>query len=99
MSREQSLREKLQRHFLPLFLEVTNESHLHSRGMDSHFKVLLVSAEFEGQTRVERSRRVHQVLSEDFQQIHSITTPLLAPTEWDPKDAAQFQSPRCQGKG
>jgi len=40
-------------------LEIEDESHRHSRGAESHFKVLLVSPRFEGVPLVQRHRLVN----------------------------------------
>jgi len=67
MSVAASIRDKLTSAFAPIALEVTDESARHaghagatrddgSRG-ETHFHVRLVSAAFEGVSRVERQRR------------------------------------------
>jgi BolA protein len=79
-------------------LEVQNESHMHSRGAETHFKVTGVSELFEGKTRLERSRWLHTVLAEEIGRIHSLTSRLLTPQEWSKNsESVNFQSPRCQG--
>lgn len=47
---EQAIRDKLTAQFSPVFLNIENESYMHSsgRGAESHFKVTLVSETFEG---------------------------------------------------
>ena len=48
MSRQQRIEEHLKSGFSPLYLEVLNESHNHSAGNDTHFKLVVVSADFAG---------------------------------------------------
>lgn len=99
VSMEQIIREKLSAALSPAVLEVENESHQHSRGTETHYKVVVVAEKFMTLSRVERSRLVHDVLKAEFAKVHSITTRLLSPQEWEQKgESADFASPRCQGK-
>ncbi len=76
-------------------LSIEDESHQHSRGLETHFKVVLVSQVFEGLSRIQRSRLIHQELNNELQKIHSLTTRLLTPQEWQ-LDSTVPQSPKCQ---
>ena len=51
-----------------MHLEVINESGNHNvaPGSESHFKVVLVAAEFEGQRLLARHRRVNGVLADEL---------------------------------
>ena len=59
---------------LPERLEIVDESDQHAGhaghrpGGETHFRVDIVAAAFEGETRVARQRRVYQVLAEDHPQ-------------------------------
>jgi BolA protein len=78
-------------------LKVENESHRHTRGSETHYKVLYVSGIFLGRSRLERSRWLHETLKAEMQQIHSLTSRLLTPEEWaTTAESIQFESPRCQ---
>lgn len=67
-----SLRRKLTEAFQPDELEIVDESHLHEGhggwrpGGESHFRVRVVAAAFDGRTRVERHRMVNSVLAEEL---------------------------------
>ncbi|KRT59159.1 BolA family protein, partial [endosymbiont of Ridgeia piscesae] len=69
MNTESRIKEKLQSAFQPLHLEVTNESHMHNvpPGSESHFKVVLVSSQFEGERLIGRHRAVNKALVEELQ--------------------------------
>jgi BolA protein len=41
----------------PQHLQVLDESHMHSRGLQTHFKAVLVSDQFAGLNAVKRHRR------------------------------------------
>jgi len=92
MSVAASMREKLTATFAPLALEIEDQSARHaghagatradgSRG-ETHFHVRLVSAAFEGLTRVERQRRVHAALKDELAgPVHALSLALFAPAE------------------
>jgi BolA protein len=86
------IRVKLTSAFAPLALEVQDESASHAghagatRGDGSqgetHFHVRLVSASFEGLSRVERQRRVYAALKEELAgPVHALSLAALAPSE------------------
>ena len=63
--------------------------HLEVDGDGRHFFATIVSAEFEGTSRVARQRRVYQALGDRMrEQIHALSMKTLTPAEW-----AQSQTP------
>lgn len=58
------------------FLRVEGDGH--------HFEALIVSAEFAGQSRVQRQQRVNQVLRAHFDtgELHALSMKTLTPQEW-----------------
>jgi BolA protein len=92
MSVAADIHDKLTAAFAPLALEVRDESARHaghagatrgdgSRG-ETHFHVRLVSAVFEGASRVERQRRIHAALAEELAgPVHALSLALLTPSE------------------
>jgi BolA protein len=88
MSVEAIIREKLLGSFQPIRLEVINESHLHAghRGSpgtgESHFRVLMVSAQFAGKSRLQRHRLVNEALAAELAgKVHALALELRAPGE------------------
>jgi BolA protein len=82
------MREKLQRTFRPIRLDVINESHLHaghrtSPGTgESHFRVLIVSPLFAGKSRLQRHRLVNEALAAELKgKVHALALDLRAPDE------------------
>jgi BolA protein len=82
------IREKLASAFNPKRIEVVDESHQHaghsgSRSSgETHFRVEIVAAAFEGKTRLERQRMVYAALKEEMaQQIHALSLVTRAPDE------------------
>jgi BolA protein len=67
---------------------VRDESHLHKGHAghrpegETHFRVEVVSAAFEGQTRLARQRRVYEILAEELKGgIHALSITALTPPE------------------
>ena len=57
--------------------------HLDVEGDGRHFFATIVSAEFEGATRVQRHRRVYQALGDTMRsEIHALSMKTLTPAEW-----------------
>lgn len=83
-----TIRAKLLTAFAPVRLEIVDESHRHvghagaREGGESHFRVRVVSAAFEGMGRVERQRRVYSILSEELAgPVHALALELKSPSE------------------
>ena len=83
---------KLTEAFAPQALEVSDESARHAGHAgaarsdggagETHFHVRLVTASFEGVTRVERQRRVHAALANELAgPVHALSVALLTPSE------------------
>lgn len=102
MSRASRLNEILEKALVPLHMEIENESHMHSvpPGSETHFKVLVVSAAFEGKSRIDRQRLINDLLKEELRSgLHALTQKTLTPAEWETqKTKLQFESPECLGK-
>lgn len=101
MSTEEDIIEKLQNALNPVYLEVTNESHMHNvpPGSESHFKVVAVTEEFNGKMLVARHRIINKVLAEELNgSIHALALHTMTPEEWAEKESAPV-SPPCMGGG
>ena len=79
---------KLRARFTPARLSIEDESSRHRghaghrEGGESHFKVEIVSAAFEGQSRVARQRLVYQTLKDEFAAgLHALALTTLTPAE------------------
>lgn len=58
-------------------------SHLAVEGDGRHFFATIVSAEFEGASRVARHQRVYRALGDRMrEQIHALSMKTLTPAEW-----------------
>ena len=88
MTMEATIREKLMVGLEPMRLDVLNESELHaghrsSPGTgESHFRVFVVSATFNGKSRVERHRMVNALLADEVgKRVHALALTALTPEE------------------
>ena len=73
MSTKDVIINKLREAFVPESLDVTDESHLHEGhaghrpGGETHFRVYIVSAAFEGKSRIERHRMINATLAGELE--------------------------------
>ena len=98
---QNQLQGRLEAHFLPVFAEIVNESHMHNvpPGSESHFKVTLVSDRFEGLRLVKRHQEVYGLLTDLMQgPIHALALHTMTASEWEAKGTVP-NSPDCRGGG
>lgn len=88
MSIAETIRTKLEKAFSPERLDVRDDSSKHKghagwrEGGETHFHVTIVSPAFEGLSRVDRHRRVHETLDAELQgRVHALALTLLTPDE------------------
>ncbi|MDP2244777.1 BolA family transcriptional regulator [Pseudomonas sp.] len=80
----------------PLHLEVLDESHMHSRGLETHYKAVIVSPLFAGLNAVKRHQKVYASLGELMGQVHALALHTYTPEEWAQQGVAPA-SPTCKG--
>ena len=88
MSVRDAIERKLTEALSPQHLDVIDDSARHAghaganAAGESHFKVLVVSAAFEGQNRVQRQRLVYDALADELAgPIHALELKTLTPAE------------------
>ncbi len=93
MAVENSIREKLMKAFAPSELIVENESakhaghagtrdHLGRVTGETHFRVVVVAAAFEGKSPVERHRQINAALKDELAgPVHALAIKALTPAE------------------
>jgi len=82
----------------PDHLEVLDESHNHSRGVDTHFRVVVVSERFDGLRLAQRHQLIYQALAAELQQgVHALAIHTLTPAEWQQNGQTVAASPACRG--
>ena len=75
----QRISAKLNNSFVPVFLQVIDESHQHAGHSgsrpdgESHFRVVIVAEAFRAKSRVEQHRMVNAVLAEELKErVHAL---------------------------
>jgi BolA protein len=98
---EDRIRQKLTETFSPVHLSLVNESHTHNvpQGSESHFKLVIASAKFEGLSRIQRQRLINDTLKSEMAPggVHALTMKTLTPIEWSEAGTVEVESPPCFG--
>jgi len=88
-----TIEEKLTKTYAPDHLEVIDESHLHAghagveptadgQSGETHFRVRMVAAQFDGVSRLQRQRGVMDVLKAELEaSVHALALKLKSPEE------------------
>ena len=100
MSTQAIIEQRITDSLKPMHLEVINESHMHNvpPGSESHFKVTVVSEEFEGKILVSRHRMINDVLARELEgPIHALALHTMTPDEWFNAGGKSADSPQCLG--
>lgn len=99
---------KLREELAASHLEVINESHMHnvpkgsepSATRETHFKVVVVSARFDGMTPVKRHQLVYGALGEELRGgVHALAITSRTPSEWAASPEANTSPPCLGGNG
>lgn len=99
MSLHKAIQDKLTLGLAPVHLLVQNESANHNvpAGSETHFRVLVVSHAFDGESLVARHRKVYGLLTAELQGgVHALAIDARTPDEWKSSKEAGV-SPPCEG--
>lgn len=97
MTIQSQIEQAIQENFKIFFFNLQNESHMHAGpDTESHFKLTLVSEEFDGISKVKRQQAVYRALKEIMPQFHALALHTYTPQEWGELQQAPA-SPRCTG--
>lgn len=98
---QQQIEQKLTSELAPSYLKVLNESYMHNvpEGSESHFKVIIVTDNFDAKRLIARHRMVNSVLSEELaNHIHALAIHTYTEDEWQALDSSTVpNSPDCMG--
>jgi len=90
---EQRLKQKLN----PAELRIVNESWMHKKGSETHFKAVIVSDSFKGKLPVQRQRMVYKELTDVWSKgLHSLSVVAKTTQEWSTSEEV-LESPSCRG--
>ena len=94
------IEEKLVKAISTQGLEVLNESYMHNvpDGSETHFKVIIISDDFNGMRILQRHKLVNSILIEEFKSgVHALSIQALTEEEWYSKGKKIMPSPKCLG--
>lgn len=94
------IEEKLAAALRPAHLDVVNESGNHNvpDGAETHFKVVVVAAAFEGERLLARHRRVNKALATELAGgVHALAIHTYTMDEWQRRFGDAPMSPPCHG--
>ena len=80
----------------PSHLDVQDESHMHSRGLETHYKAVVVSNAFDGKRLLQRHQLVYRTLGPLMDELHALALHTYTADEWAATGAAP-DSPACRG--
>ncbi|KAH7474877.1 hypothetical protein KRP22_003446 [Phytophthora ramorum] len=93
------IHEKLLTAFAPSHLDVINESHMHNvpKNSETHFKVVVVTEQFDGKPLLQRHRMVNAVLQPELDAgVHALSILSKTPAQWEANGHVK-PSPNCRG--
>lgn len=94
------LQATLQNQFSPSHLVVIDDSHKHSKGQDSHYRVVVVSDRFEGLGLVARHRAVQDCVKDLFaEKLHALAITAKTAKEWNGRVPGTPGCPKTSKKG
>ncbi len=102
MTVRERIRERLDKGMDCQRLEVIDESDQHNvpRGSETHFRVVIVSADFAGKPLIVRHRMVYGLLNEEMAgPVHALALHTYTAEEWRYRLGQAPLSPPCQGGG
>jgi len=99
MSAQQRISDKVISSIEPELFDIVNESHMHAGpATESHFKLVVVAAEFAGMTAVKRHQRLYGLLADELKSgVHALALHLYTPDEWSEAEFKVPLSPNCRG--
>ena len=100
MQIQTAIETKLRDALDPIHLEVVNESGMHNvePGSETHFRVLVVAAAFEGKPRVAQHRLIYETLAaERAAGVHALGIQTMTPGEFAAEHPERVESPPCLG--
>ena len=100
MERESKLRSLLEQNFTIQHMVLENESHMHSvpENSETHFKLVLVTPDFNGKRKVARHQQVYALVSGLMEEgLHALALHTFTPDEWAGQQSESFASPNCMG--
>jgi len=100
-TRESQILRKLNEALNPVHIDLANESYRHNvpEGSETHFKVLVVSSQFEGLSLVQQHRLITSTLEEELATgVHALAIKTVTPEKWQASGGTiAISTPQCLG--
>lgn len=104
--RQEKIEKSLKETFNPLFLNIINESSLHSGNYkETHFKIIISSEKFKNLTKVQRHQEIYKLFKDEMgpkeqNKLHALSIVALTEEEWKLKEDKEnlVKSPGCLNK-
>ena len=96
--RQNRIETTMTRALSPAFIDVVNESYQHNvpENSETHFKITIVSSEFESQTLIMRHRTINELLKKEFSTgLHALSIHAYTPERWKTINQQSPKSPAC----
>lgn len=100
MERQQQIQTLIENNFAINYLNLVNESHMHSvpENSETHFKLTLVSSDFEGLNKVKRHQQIYALVNPLMDEgLHALALHTYTPEEWQAVNETSPASPNCMG--
>ena len=100
MSVQAQIEHKIRTALKLVFLDVINESHMHNvpPNAETHFKVIIISPEFEKLGRVQRHQRINGIIADELAgPVHALSMETYTTSEWKARGSTHMESPECRG--
>lgn len=100
MTTQETIEQKITAGLNCSFLDLTNESHMHNvpPGSESHFRLVVVSEEFEQKNLVARHRTINKLLHAELAgSVHALALHTFTVAEWRERGESAQTSPDCLG--
>ena len=100
MTTQETIEQKITAGLNCSYLDLTNESHMHNvpPGSESHFRLVVVSDEFEQKNLVARHRTINNLLQAELAgSVHALALHTFTAAEWQERGESEQTSPDCMG--
>jgi stress-induced morphogen len=97
--RQDTIEHRLRAELAPTWLQVANESSGHAvpKGSETHFKIVVVSEQFQGLSRIARHQLVYRILGDELRAgLHALSLTCRTMVEWE-QNPDVVASPACRG--
>ncbi len=96
MNRSDIISQLITDTFAVTYFSNQNESKFHQVSAESHFKIILVSEDFNDISTINRHRKINNLLAQEFANgLHALSLHLFTPDEWA-KNQRTLTSPACK---